>query len=93
MSLVHVNRNVNQLIRDSMEVVYPQLKRRETETFIKEVQADLDVLCIEKVKAGYMKDGTKVTAVEYKDSPAKLKLKIKAAPVNITGIIETTVYI
>ena len=52
MSLVHVNRNVNQLIRDSMEVVYPQLKRRETETFIKEVQADLDVLCIEKVKAG-----------------------------------------
>ena len=40
-----------------------------------------------------MKDGTKVTAVEYKDSPAKLKLKIKAAPVNITGIIETTVYI
>lgn len=93
MSLIHVNRNVNQLIRDAMEVVYPQLKRRETETFIKEVQADLDLLCIEKIKAGYMKDGTEVTAVEYKNSPSRLKLKIKAAPVNITGVIETTVYI
>ena len=88
-----MNRNVNQLIRDAMEVVYPQLKRRETETFIQEVQADLDLLCTNKIKAGYMKEGTKVTAVEYKDSPAKLKLKIKASPVNITGLIETTVYI
>lgn len=93
LSLIHANRNVNQLIRDSMEVVYPQLKRRETETFIQEVQADLDLLCINKIKAGYMKDGTKVTAVEYKDSPARLKLKVRAAPVNITGIIETYVYI
>lgn len=93
LSFIHANRNVNQLIRDAMEVVYPQLKRRETETFIQEVQADLDLLCSDKIKAGYMKDGTQVTAVEYLDSPSTLKLKVKAAPVNITGIIETTVYV
>lgn len=93
LSLIHANRNVNQLIRDAMEVIYPQLKRRETETFIQEVQADLDLLCSEKIKAGYMKDGTEVTAVEYLDSPYTLKLKVKASPVNITGIIEVTVYV
>lgn len=93
LSLIHANRNVNQLIRDAMEVIYPQLKRRETETFIQEVQADLDLLCGDKIKAGYMKEGTEVTAVEYLDSPYTLKLKVKASPVNITGIIETTVYV
>ncbi len=93
LSLIHENRNVNQLIRDSMEVVYPQLKRRETETFIEEVQADLDELCSEKIRLGYMKEGTRVTAVEYKDSPSKLKLKVKANPVNSTGIIELEVYV
>lgn len=91
--LIHTNRNVNQLIRDAMEVVYPQLKRRETQTFIEEVQADLDELCSEKIRLGYMKGGTKVTAVEYEDSPSTLKLKVKAAPVNITGIIELEVYV
>lgn len=93
LSFIHANRNVNQLIRDAIEVIYPQLKRRETENFIQEVQADLDLLCSDKIKAGYMKDGTQVTAVEYLDSPSTLKLKVKAAPVNITGIIETTVYV
>ena len=91
--LLHTNRNVNQLIRDAMEVVYPQLKRRETETFIEEVQADLDDLCSEKIRQGYMKSGTRVTAVEYKDSPSQLKLKVKAAPVNITGLIELDVIV
>ena len=91
--LIHTNRNINQLIRDAMEVVYPQLKRRETETFIEEVQADLDELCSEKIRLGYMKEGTRVTAVEYKDSPAQLKLKVKATPVNITGIIELEVIV
>lgn len=88
LSLIHANRNVNQLIRDSMEIIYPQLKRRETETFIEEVQADLDNLCNERIREGYMKDETRVIAVEYKDTPTNLKLKVKAAPVNITGIIE-----
>ena len=92
-SLIHVNRNVNQLIRDAVEVVYPQLKRRETETFIQEVQADLDLLCSNKIKKGYMLEGTTVTAVEYKQNPTQLKLKIKANPVNITGLIEATVYV
>lgn len=93
LSLIHVNRNVNQLIRDGMEVIYPQLKRRETETFIEEVQADLDALCSNKIRDGYMKEGTRITAVEYKDSPAQLKLKVSAAPVDITGIIELYVYV
>lgn len=93
LSLIHANRNVNQLIRDAMEVIYPQLKRRETETFIEEVQADLDTLCNDKIRDGYMKEETRVTAVEYKDTPTQLKLKVKAAPVNITGIIELEVYI
>lgn len=91
--LLHANRNVNQLIRDAVDVVYPQLKRRETITFIQEVQADLDALCSDKIKKGYMLDGTKVTAVEYRDTPARLKLKIKANPVNITGLIECNVYV
>ncbi|WP_458456215.1 hypothetical protein [Methanobrevibacter sp.] len=92
-SLIHVNRNVNQLIRDAVEVVYPQLKRRETETYIQEVQADLDLLCANKIKKGYMLEGTTVTAVEYKQNPTQLKLKIKANPVNITGLIEATIYV
>ena len=93
LSLIHANRNVNQLIRDSMAVVYPQLKRRETETFIEEVQADLDELSSDKIRLGYMKGGTRVTAVEYEDSPSTLKLKVKASPVNVTGIIELEVYV
>lgn len=92
-SLLHARRNVDQLIRESIDIVYNQLKRRETAGYLSDTQADLDLLVHDKVEAGYMKEDTSITIVEDENAPEKLTLITRAYPVNITGLIEMTTYI
>ena len=92
-SLLHELRNTNQLLRDAVSTVYPQLKRRETEVYLSEVQADLDLLVTNKIKSGYMKPGTSIIARETEEKPYKLAFDVHAYPVNSTQLIEFTAYI
>lgn len=92
-SLLHVRRNVDQLVREAVDIVYAQLKRRETAGYLSDTQADLDLLVHEKVDAGYMKKDTSISVVEDENAPEKLTLITHAYPVNITGLIEMTTYI
>ena len=90
-ALLHVRRNVDQLIRDAVKVVYPQLKRRELESFLSTTQADLDVFVNSKIKDGHMKEGTSITI--YETDEDKLEMKISAYPVKSTGLITVPVAI
>lgn len=92
-ALLHARRNVDQLIRDAVETIYPQLKRNETEVFLSQLQADLDTLVNNKIRAGHMLDGTKITAVESEADPFKLLIDGEAKPVNSTELIEFTITI
>ena len=92
-SLLYVRRNVDQLVREAVDIVYQQLKRRETAGYLSDTQADLNLLVHEKVEAGYMKKDTTITVVEDENAPEKLTLITNAYPVNITGLIEMTTYI
>ena len=92
-SLLYVRRNVDQLVREAVDIIYNQLKRRETAGYLSDTQADLDLLVHEKVNAGYMKKDTTITVVEDENAPEKLTLITHAYPVNITGLIEMTTYI
>ena len=92
-SLLHVRRNVDQLVREAVDIVYAQLKRRETAGYLSDTQANLDLLVHNKVDAGYMKKDTSITVVEDENAPEKLTLITHAYPVNITGLIEMTTYI
>lgn len=92
-SLLHHRRNTDQLIREAVDIVYPQLKRNETQVNLTQVQADLDVLVREKIRAGYMKNGTFIDVVESEEDPFKLVITGKALPVNATELIELTVYV
>lgn len=90
-ALLHIRRNVDQLIRDAVEVVYSQLKRREIESFLTTTQADLDVLVNDKIKDGQMKEGTSITL--YETDEDKLQMKVSAYPVKSTGLITVPVAI
>jgi len=90
-ALLHVRRNVDQLIRDAVKVVHPQLKRRELESFLSTTQADLDVLVNSKIKDGHMKEGTSISI--YETDEDKLEMKISAYPVKSTGLITVPVAI
>ena len=90
-ALLHVRRNVDQLIREAVETVYPQLKRRQTQSFLSMTQADLDVLVNSKIKEGYMKEGTQLVLREVEDD--KLAVDVYAYPIKATGLITMTVYI
>ncbi|WP_407454403.1 hypothetical protein [Methanobrevibacter sp.] len=92
-SLLHVRRNVDQLVREAVDIVYHQLKRRETAGYLSDTQANLDLLVHEKVEAGYMRKNTSITVIEDENAPEKLTLITHAYPVNITGLIEMTTYI
>lgn len=92
-SVLYARRNVDQLQREAVDIVYNQLKRRETAGYLSDTQADLDLLVHEKVEAGYMKKDTSITIDENEDAPEKLALTTHAYPVNITGLIEMTTYI
>ena len=92
-ALLHARRNVDQLIRDAVEKIYPQLKRNETEVFLQMLQADLDDLVNTKIREGIMLDGTRIIAVESERDPFKLLINGEAKPVNATELIEFTVTI
>ena len=92
-SLLHARRNVDQLIRDAFQVLYPQLKRNETEINLAYLQSDLDILCNDKIKSGYMLDGTYIEVDEDTVNPYDLKVEGVAIPVNATEIIGFSVYI
>lgn len=91
--LLHARRNVDQLIRDAFEVIYPQLKRNETEVNLSYLQADLDHLVNEKILAGYMMEGTQMFVEESASNPIELQVIGVAVPVNATEIINFELYI
>ena len=91
--LLHHRRNTDQLIREAVDIVYPQLKRNETQVNITQVQADLDVLVREKIRAGHMKTGTFMDVIESEENPFKLIITGKSLPVNSSDLIEMTVYV
>lgn len=91
--LLHARRNVDQLIRETFDVVYPQLKRNETQVHLSYTQAALDNLVNEKIKAGYMMPGTKLTAKESETDAYDLEVEGVAVPVNATELINVSVYI
>lgn len=88
---VHHRRNVDQLIREAVDIVYPQVKRNEIQVNLSQVQADLDNLVREKIKAGYMKEGTFLEVLELEEDPSKLVIKGAGLPINATELIELTV--
>ena len=90
---MHHRRNTDQLIREAVDIVYPQLKRNETQVNITQVQADLDVLVREKIRAGHMKTGTFMDVIESEENPFKLIITGKSLPVNSSDLIEMTVYV
>ncbi|WP_296882121.1 hypothetical protein [uncultured Methanobrevibacter sp.] len=91
--LLHARRNVDQLIRDAFEVLYPQLKRNETEVNLSYLQADIDTLVSEKKEAGYMMEGTYIDVKESESNPFDLDVEGVAVPVNSTELIRFTMYI
>ena len=92
-SLLHARRNVDQLQREAVDIVFQQLKRRETDGYLSDTQAELDLLVYDKVEAGFMKKETKITVLESEDAPEELEITTEAYPVNITGKIIMTTYI
>lgn len=91
--LIHMRRNVDQLIREAYEVLYLQLKRNETETNLTYTQADLDELCDSKIEKGHMMPGTQITSVESDIVPYNLKAEGVAVPVNSTLLIGFSMYV
>ena len=91
--LLHARRNVDQLIRDAFEVLYPPLKRNETEVNLSYLQADIDTLVSEKKEAGYMMEGTYIDVKESESNPFDLDAEGVAVPVNSTELIRFTMYI
>lgn len=92
-ALLHARRNVDQLIRDTVDVVYPQLKRNETQVHLSYTQAALDNLVSEKKKAGYMMNGTVLTVKESETEAYDLEVEGVAVPVNATELINVSIYI
>lgn len=92
-SLLHARRNVDQMQREAIDIVYNQLKRRATSGYLTDTQADLDVLVYNKIEAGFMKKDTSITISEPENAPEELEVLIEAYPVNITGKITATTYI
>lgn len=91
--LLHARRNVDQLIRDAFEVLYPQLKRNETEINLSYLQADVDNLVTDKKEKGYMMEGTYIDVQESASNPYDLEVNGVAVPVNATELIRFTMYI
>lgn len=91
--LLHARRNVDQFIRDIFEVLYPQLKRNETEVNLSYCQADVDTLVNEKKRLGYMMEGTFVNVKESASNPYDLEVEGVAVPVNATELIRFSLYI
>ena len=91
--LLHARRNVDQLIRDVFETLYPQLKRNETEVNLSYCQADVDTLINDKKEKGYMMDGTYVDVKESTSNPFDLEAEGVAVPVNATELIRFSMYI
>lgn len=91
--LLHARRNVDQLIRDAFEVLYPQLKRNETEINLSYLQADIDNLVASKREAGYMMEGTYINVNESASNPFDLDVEGVAVPVNSTELIRFSMYI
>ena len=91
--LLHARRNVDQLIRDAFEVLYPQVKRNETEVNLSYLQADIDTLVSEKKEAGYMMEGTYIDVKESESNPFDLDVEGVAVPVNSTELIRFSLYI
>lgn len=91
--LLHVRRNVDQLIRDAFDVIYPQLKRNETEVNLSYLQADLDTLVSEKILKGYMMEGTYMNVKESASNPYDLEVEGVAVAVNATELINFSMYI
>ena len=92
-ALLHARRNVDQLIRDAYEVIYPQLKRNETEVNLEYTQADLDVLVSNKIEAGHMMSGTKITVRESESEAVELEAEGVAVPVNSSDLIKFSMFI
>ena len=91
--LLHARRNVDQLIRDAFEVLYPQVKRNETEVNLSYLQADIDTLVSDKIEAGYMMNGTYINVNESASNPYDLDVEGVAVPVNATELIRFSLYI
>lgn len=91
--LVHLRRNVDQLVREVYVALFSQIKRNETEVNISFCQTDVDVVVGEKLDLGYMKDGTEITVVEKSDAPFQLKAEGVAIPVNSTLEIDFSMYL
>ena len=91
--LLHARRNVDQLIRDAFDVLYPQIKRNETEVNLSYCQADIDTLVSEKKEKGYMMEGTYIDVKESESNPYDLETEGVAVPVNATELIRFRMYI
>ena len=91
--LLHARRNVDQLIRDAFDVLYPQIKRNETEVNLSYCQADIDTLVSEKKEKGYMMEGTYIDVKESESNPYDLEAEGVAVPVNATELIRFRMYI
>lgn len=91
--LLHARRNVDQLIRDAFDVLYPQLKRNETEVNLSYCQADIDTLVSDKKEKGYMMEGTYIDVKESESNPFDLEAEGVAVPVNATDLIRFRMYI
>lgn len=91
--LLHMRRNVDQLIREAFEIAYSQLKRNETEINLSFLQSDLDVLVENKISQGYMLEGTQILVQESEVNPYDLKIEGVAVPVNSTLLIDFSMYI
>lgn len=91
--LLHARRNVDQLIRDAYDVLYPQLKRNETEVNLSYLQADIDTLVNDKKEKGYMMDGTYIDVKESASNPYDLEVEGVAIPVNATELIRFRLYV
>lgn len=91
--LLHARRNVDQLIRDAFDVLYPQLKRNETEVNLSYLQADIDTLVNDKKEKGYMMDGTYIDVKESASNPYDLEVEGVAIPVNATELIRFRLYV
>lgn len=93
-SLLHYRRNVNQLIRDAVVEVYPQLKNNQFEGSMQILQTKVNTLINKKIKSNEMQDGTFLNVSEVvRDDVDGILLSGKAKPIKATHFIDINTFL
>lgn len=90
--LLHARRNADHQIRELLKIIAPQLKRNETQTNVRYIQADCESYLEKEKGKGRLMDYD-VSVAESDDNPYSLIVEGSVTPVNSTYAIDVSCYI